>query len=198
MSSNKTHQFREDEPECLYYYFFFSSIVFISCHHHHAYVGLFFNSVCLTITIVIAPLVVVIVAAFFFFPLTHLYSSFSLSSERVLGRLSNKYFHPLRLCVWRFSSIFLHFFYLKKEKKNHQKLCLLEKFHSFIRLFFYYSKFTTASTPLSVCVCQSAFPTNIGITRGTLTVATLVVVGDGRGRHLGCSKVFHITNISLT
>ncbi len=29
-------------------------------------------------------------------------------------------------------------------------------------------------------------PTNIGIARVTLSVATLVVVSDGRGRHLGC------------
>ncbi len=33
-------------------------------------------------------------------------------------------------------------------------------------------------------------PTNIGIARGTLSVETLVVVNDGRGRHLGCYKVF--------
>ncbi len=44
------------------------------------------------------------------------------------------------------------------------------------------------------------YPTNIGIARPgahSLSAATLVVVSDGRGRHLGCYKAFHVTNLSL-
>ena len=40
------------------------------------------------------------------------------------------------------------------------------------------------------------YPTNIGIARGTPSVATLVVVRN-RGRNLGCYKGFHITNMAL-
>ncbi len=38
------------------------------------------------------------------------------------------------------------------------------------------------------------YPTNFGIARGTLSVATLVAVSDG-GQHLGCCKgFFHYSN----